>query len=87
MLRRADRLNDATAFVDNMPYPPSTAVWIALLSSCAICKNLELGRRSLDHLIEADRDNITGHILMSNLYAIIGMEDLEYMLRVKIICR
>jgi pentatricopeptide repeat protein len=76
VLRRTDRLNDADAFVDNMPYSPTTAFWIALLSSCAMGKNLELGKRAIVNLIEADQDNIPGLVMMSNLYSAIREHDI-----------
>lgn len=69
VLGRAGQLSDADEFACRLPSSPSSVVWAALLGACAMLKNLEFGKRAFENLIKADRWNITGYVLMSNILA------------------
>ncbi|KAI5060611.1 hypothetical protein GOP47_0025031 [Adiantum capillus-veneris] len=67
VLGRAGLLSEAEELAGRLSSSPSPAVWAALLGACALSKNLEFGKRAFENLIRADRWNLTGYVLMSNI--------------------
>ncbi|GLT54861.1 hypothetical protein SLA2020_280230 [Shorea laevis] len=51
---------------------PDACVWGALLSSCKIHGNVELGEVALEKLIELEPDNSGNYVILSNIYAQAG---------------
>ncbi|KAH6755210.1 hypothetical protein C2S53_017468 [Perilla frutescens var. hirtella] len=67
VLSRGGRLFDAYSFIHQMPEEPSAAAWGALLGSCRIYKNVELGRVAAHRLFEIEPDNPGNYVLLFNI--------------------
>ncbi|RLM64624.1 hypothetical protein C2845_PM16G23690 [Panicum miliaceum] len=76
LLSRAGLLEEAVDLINKAPsakrYPE---LWRILLSSCVTFKDLSIGVHAADQALEQDPDDISTHILLSNLYASIGKWD------------
>lgn len=72
MMGRAGRLNEASQIIDKMPFEPDSVIWKSLLGSCAVHKNLELGKIAATRAIELLPKDSANYILISNLYAACG---------------
>lgn len=75
LLGRAGHLYEAEAFIENMPIEPDSVVWGALLGACRIHQNVEVGRRVAERLFQLEPQNSGNYVLLSNIYASIGMWD------------
>ncbi|KAG9446645.1 hypothetical protein H6P81_012773 [Aristolochia fimbriata] len=73
LLGRAGRLYEAEEFIENMPIEPDSVVFAALLAACRIHKNVDLGRKIAEKLFQIDSQNAGNYILLSNIYASLGM--------------
>ncbi|XP_026424278.1 pentatricopeptide repeat-containing protein At4g02750-like isoform X1 [Papaver somniferum] len=73
LLGRAGHLYSAEDFIENMPIEPDSIVWKALLGACRIHQNVELGRRVAEKLFQLEPHNSGIYILLSNIYASLGM--------------
>ncbi|GAB2269894.1 Pentatricopeptide repeat-containing protein At5g16860 [Dionaea muscipula] len=69
LLGRAGRLHEAMKLIEEMPMKPGPVVWIALLSSCRIHANVDLGEYAAGRLSELKSENDGTYTLLSNLYA------------------
>lgn len=74
-LGRAGRLKEAYEFIKKMPMKPATGAWGALLGSCRVYKNVELGRIAAEHLFEIEPSNPGNYILLSNILFAVGLWD------------
>lgn len=72
MMGRAGRLNEAAQIIDKMPFEPDSVIWKSLLGSCAVHKNLELGKIAAMRAIELSPKDSANYILISNLHAAFG---------------
>ncbi|KVH97985.1 Pentatricopeptide repeat-containing protein, partial [Cynara cardunculus var. scolymus] len=63
------RLDEAYNLIKNMNIKPDSGIWGALLNSCKIHKNVELGELALEKLIELEPDEAGNYVIMSNIYA------------------
>ncbi|KAL6198865.1 hypothetical protein ACLB2K_028653 [Fragaria x ananassa] len=72
LLGRSGRLSDAENFIKDMPVPPNDLVWRSLLAACKTHRNLELGRKAADHLLELDPADDSAYVLFSNVCASTG---------------
>ncbi|XP_050371452.1 pentatricopeptide repeat-containing protein At3g24000, mitochondrial [Argentina anserina] len=72
LLGRSGRLSEANNFINNMPVPTTDLVWRSLLAACKIHRNLELGRKAADHLLELDPSDDSAYVLFSNVCASTG---------------
>ncbi|GAA0161514.1 hypothetical protein LIER_39245 [Lithospermum erythrorhizon] len=78
MLGRANYLDEAFKFVEEMSMKPTSAVWSALLGACRIHSNRKLGDIAAKKLLELDPQNPGNYVLASNIYAEAGRwEDVE----------
>ncbi|XP_031478520.1 pentatricopeptide repeat-containing protein At2g45350, chloroplastic-like [Nymphaea colorata] len=75
ILGRAGLLEEAMQLVGEMPMEPNAVVWRSLLGACRNHGNLEIGAMSAGRLIELDPQDSSTYILLSNLYASMGMWD------------
>ncbi|KAF2313353.1 hypothetical protein GH714_010525 [Hevea brasiliensis] len=73
LLGRVGLLEDAKEIIDHMPIQPDVHLWQILLSACSIHRHLELGRVAASKLLELQPENESTYILLSNLYASVGM--------------
>ncbi|GJN01359.1 hypothetical protein PR202_ga18622 [Eleusine coracana subsp. coracana] len=73
LLSRAGLLEEAVDLIDKSPsakkYPE---LWRILLSSCVTFKDFSVGIHAAEQALEQDPDDISTHILVSNLYASVG---------------
>lgn len=72
LLGRCGRLDEAYNLITQMRVMPDACVWGALLSSCKIHGNVELGEVALEKLIELEPDNSGNYVILSNIYAQAG---------------
>ncbi|GAA0149190.1 hypothetical protein LIER_08431 [Lithospermum erythrorhizon] len=72
LLGRAGRLEEAHELIRTMPFEPSHAVWGALLGSCVIHENVELGEVAAKWLFELEPGNTGNFVLMGKIYAALG---------------
>ncbi|XXG42084.1 hypothetical protein AAC387_Pa01g2432 [Persea americana] len=75
LLGRAGHLYEAEAFIESMPIEPDSVVWGALLGACRIHQNVELGRLVAERLFQLEPQNSGNYVLLSNIYASLGMWD------------
>ncbi|KAL4559981.1 hypothetical protein LXL04_032129 [Taraxacum kok-saghyz] len=66
------RLDEAYDIIKNMSVTPDAGVWGALLNSCKIHGNVELGELALEQLTELEPDEPGNYVIMSNIYAQAG---------------
>lgn len=69
LLGRAGMLDEAVLFIRNMPIEPHVSAWRALLNSCKMYNNVELGEYAVDKITNVDANNDGAHVLLSNIYA------------------
>lgn len=72
---RSGRLNDAHAFINQMPIKPNAVIWRTLLGACSLQGNVELGEEVQRRIFELDRDHVGDYVALSNIYASKGMWD------------
>ncbi|CBI26593.3 unnamed protein product, partial [Vitis vinifera] len=72
LLGRSGNLQEAEALVLSMPISPDGGVWGALLSSCKIHNEIEMGIRIAKHAIDSDVENDGYYVMISNMYSSIG---------------
>ncbi|CAN7113907.1 unnamed protein product [Brassica rapa subsp. narinosa] len=72
LLARGGRLDDAYAFVTEMPVEPNENIWGTLLRACITYNKMDLGRLAANHLLEAESEDIGNYVLISNMYAADG---------------
>ncbi|XP_011628825.2 pentatricopeptide repeat-containing protein At3g24000, mitochondrial [Amborella trichopoda] len=75
LLGRAGRLDDALDFITRMPMQPNALVWRALLGSCRIHNNLEMGLFAAENVLKLEPEDDATYVLLSNMYAISGRWD------------
>ncbi|GJV11923.1 pentatricopeptide repeat-containing protein [Tanacetum coccineum] len=70
LLDRAGCLLEAQEVLKKMPFEANAAIWGSLLA--ALYKNVDLGKKALDHLVKLEPYNSGNFLLLSNLYAANG---------------
>ncbi|PIA52036.1 hypothetical protein AQUCO_01000132v1, partial [Aquilegia coerulea] len=73
ILSRAGQLVKAYKIIIQMPFEADARVWGALLSACRVYSNVKLGELAATRLIELEPHNCGTYIMMSNIYAAVGM--------------
>uniref|UniRef100_A0A2N9HNM9 DYW domain-containing protein n=1 Tax=Fagus sylvatica TaxID=28930 RepID=A0A2N9HNM9_FAGSY len=72
LLGHCGRLDEAYNIIMQMRVMPDSGVWGALLNSCKIHGNIELGEVALEKLIELEPDDSGNYVILSNIYAQAG---------------
>ncbi|KAI3923021.1 hypothetical protein MKW98_013555 [Papaver atlanticum] len=72
LLGRAGLVKDSEELIKMMPMKAGPASWGALLSSCQIHSNSELGELVGKKLITLEPNNAGAYVLLSNIYAMAG---------------
>ncbi|KAG9459269.1 hypothetical protein H6P81_003777 [Aristolochia fimbriata] len=67
-----DRFEEAEELINNMPSEPDASVWKALLDSCGLRSNVNLGKKAAQHLLATEPQDVSTYILVSNLYSASG---------------
>ncbi|KAK6916005.1 Pentatricopeptide repeat [Dillenia turbinata] len=73
VLGRAGRLMEAKELIDGMPMEPGPSVWGALLAACRSHRNLELAEIAARKVFVLEPENCGNYVLLSNMYAEVGM--------------
>ncbi|XP_042482639.1 pentatricopeptide repeat-containing protein At1g32415, mitochondrial [Macadamia integrifolia] len=82
LLGRAGKVEEAEELVLRLPFEPGLEVWGALLGICGLGKmNPAVAIRAAEQVLQLDPFNAPAHVLLCNIYASIGMQCEEGMLR------
>ncbi|XP_057978201.1 pentatricopeptide repeat-containing protein At2g33680-like [Malania oleifera] len=73
LLGRVGLLENAKRTIDQMPVSPDAQIWQILLSACTAHRNVDLGETAARELLKLQPENDSAYILLSNLYASVGM--------------
>ncbi|XP_059068285.1 putative pentatricopeptide repeat-containing protein At3g49142 [Cryptomeria japonica] len=73
LLGRAGYLEDTLKFIIKMPVKPVVVVWICFLGACRSHMNIGLGEFTATLLFDLDPQNVATYVLLSNIYAEVGM--------------
>ncbi|CAN6876657.1 unnamed protein product [Brassica oleracea] len=85
LLGRSGLLEEAEQFIHNMPVKPDDVIWKALLGSCRMHGNVEMGKRVANILMDMVPQDSGAYVALSNMYASQGnwSEVSEMRLRMK----
>jgi len=72
---RAGLLDEADAFINEMPCKPGALVWRTLLGACKTHGSPKLGKRAAKYLLELEPRDTAIYVLLSNIYAMSGRWD------------
>ncbi|KAK6924108.1 Pentatricopeptide repeat [Dillenia turbinata] len=76
LLSRAGSLDEAKKLISESPFcKDNLELWRTLLSSCITHKNFETGVYAAEQVLRYEAEDSATHILLSNLYAVIGSWD------------
>ncbi|XP_027106437.1 pentatricopeptide repeat-containing protein At2g45350, chloroplastic-like [Coffea arabica] len=75
ILSRAGHIEEARTFVKEMPIEPNTVILRTLLGACKNHENLSTGEPLAQHLIGLNSLNSSSYVLLSNIYAQLGLWD------------
>lgn len=81
LLGRSGHLDQALEIIMKMPMKPDSKIWGSLLNSCRIHCNLEIANIAMEHLLEIEPDDIGNYVLLSNIYADVGMWEVVLKIR------
>ncbi|PIM97070.1 hypothetical protein CDL12_30467, partial [Handroanthus impetiginosus] len=70
LLGRIGELDKAKEFISRMPQPIEANIWGALLGSCRIYENTEIGEIAAKELQQLDPLSTGHYVLLSNMYAV-----------------
>ncbi|KAL3640302.1 hypothetical protein CASFOL_015270 [Castilleja foliolosa] len=69
LLGRVGELEKAVGLIDQIQGPVEADVWGALLNSCRIYGNMEIGKIAAKKVIDLNKGNAGHYILLANMYA------------------
>lgn len=69
LLGRAGQVEEAYNVIKQMPIEPNERVWGALLSSCRVYSNMDIGLLAADNLLQLSPEQSGYYVLLSNIYA------------------
>ncbi|CAJ1868272.1 unnamed protein product [Sphenostylis stenocarpa] len=72
LLGRAGYLEEAEQLILNMPMQPDNVIWKALLGACKMHKNIEIGTRVAEVLMQLAPHDSGAYVALSNMYASSG---------------
>lgn len=75
ILSRAGHVEAAKKLVEAMPIEPNNVIWRTLLSACQIYENFSVGEPVAQHMVELNSCSPSSYVLLSNIYASMGMWD------------
>ncbi|RZC46514.1 hypothetical protein C5167_039462 [Papaver somniferum] len=81
LLGKAGLFDEALEHIQSVPGKPAPAIWTALLGSCKMHKNFDLGVKVAEQLLGVEPDNPAHYVLLSNIYASAGRMDRVEMVR------
>ncbi|KAI4345270.1 hypothetical protein L6164_012408 [Bauhinia variegata] len=72
IMSRAGQFHKACKIIEEMPFAAESSIWGALLSSCSIHLNVELGELAARRILDLDPNGSGAYVMLSNLYAAAG---------------
>ncbi|KAL8159232.1 hypothetical protein V2J09_000769 [Rumex salicifolius] len=84
ILAASGLIDQALEFIEKMPYEPDACTWVSLLKACRFHSNPEVGECAARALFELEPGNAANYILLSNIYASVGLWDSARSLRAMI---
>ncbi|XP_068483566.1 pentatricopeptide repeat-containing protein At4g08210 [Phaseolus vulgaris] len=72
---QAGRFKEAINLINDMPYKPDKTIWCSLLGACGNYKNRHLANIVAEHLLATSPEDASVYIMLSNVYASLGMWD------------
>ncbi|KAJ4977194.1 hypothetical protein NE237_002300 [Protea cynaroides] len=81
LLGRAGQVHRALAFIEQMPFIPTAAIWGSLLGACRVHANVTVGEYVARCLFDIEPQNAGNYVILSNLYASVGRWEDVTMLR------
>lgn len=75
LLGRAGQLDEAKELIAEMPFPPSAAVWGALLSASRIHGQTETAEHAIRNLLRTNSDDSGSYTLLANIHSYCGNSD------------
>ncbi|KAL4361823.1 hypothetical protein GQ457_04G032390 [Hibiscus cannabinus] len=73
ILGRAGQIDEARKFIEEMPIEANDVIWRSLLSACKNHDNINVAEPAAKQLITLDSGNSSSYVLLSNMYASLGM--------------
>ncbi|KAJ7962183.1 Pentatricopeptide repeat [Quillaja saponaria] len=73
ILGRAGHIEAARKFVEEMPIEPNDVIWRTLLGACKLYEKFNIGETVGKQLIRMDSCSPSSYVLLSNIYAGMGM--------------
>ncbi|RZC18845.1 Pentatricopeptide repeat-containing protein, chloroplastic [Glycine soja] len=75
MLSRAGHIEEAKKLIEEMPVEPNDVIWKTLLSACQNYENFSIGEPIAQQLTQLYSCSPSSYVLLSNIYASLGMWD------------
>lgn len=75
LLGQAGRFKEAEKLISDVPFKPDKTIWCSLLGACGTHKNQHLANIVAEHLLATSPDDASIYIMLSNVYAALGMWD------------
>lgn len=75
MLSRAGHVEEAKKLIEEIPFEANDVIWKTLLSACHIYENFSIGEPIAQQLIQLNSCSPSSYVLLSNIYASLGMWD------------
>ncbi|XP_057455354.1 pentatricopeptide repeat-containing protein At2g45350, chloroplastic [Lotus japonicus] len=75
MLSRAGHVEEAMKLIEKMPIEPNDVIWKTLLSACQSYEIFSIGEPIAQQLIQLNSSSPSSYVLLSNIYASLGMWD------------
>lgn len=81
LLCRARKVDDALAFIENMPIKANSVLWATLLGACRSGGHFDLAEKIGRRVIELEPDSCGRYVMLSNLYA--GVSQWDHALKLR----
>uniref|UniRef100_A0A7N0UZA4 DYW domain-containing protein n=1 Tax=Kalanchoe fedtschenkoi TaxID=63787 RepID=A0A7N0UZA4_KALFE len=75
LLCRARLVEDALAFIEDMPVRANSILWATLLGACRISGHFGLAEKVGERMLELEPDSCGRYVMLSNLYANVSQWD------------
>ncbi|CAL5055202.1 unnamed protein product [Urochloa decumbens] len=72
LLGRSGRFAEAEEFIRDMPVPPNSSIWGALLAACQLHGNVDLAEKAANELSALEPESDIWRVSLSNTYALAG---------------
>ncbi|GMH24911.1 hypothetical protein Nepgr_026754 [Nepenthes gracilis] len=75
LFARGGQLEEALCLTHKMNIEPNASLWSAILGACNIYGNLSVGKVAASRLFQLDPANSANYVVLSSLYAAVGLWD------------